>query len=96
LIDLLETHQLKERIRKGIPDSFRVGIYQLLLGSKELALKPENKNLYQNLLNDEKFDHNPVQQDVEATIFRDLHRTLPTHSFFQKGNPGYEHDSTSS
>ncbi len=39
--------QLKERIRKGIPDSFRVGIYQLILGSKEFALRKENRNLFQ-------------------------------------------------
>jgi hypothetical protein len=41
------TAKLKERIRKGIPDSFRVSIYQLILGSQELALQPENRHVYQ-------------------------------------------------
>jgi hypothetical protein len=35
-------------------------------------------------------DHDVKQKDVEATIFRDLHRTLPTHVFFQPGNPGQQ------
>jgi hypothetical protein len=38
--------QLKERIRKGIPDSFRVGVYQLILQTKVTAVSPENRTLY--------------------------------------------------
>ena len=83
---IYKSAKVKERIRKGIPDCLRVFIYQKLLGSQVLGQK--NKNLYNSLLMDPKFEVDPVQQEAEAVIIRDLHRTLPNHVFFTQGNPG--------
>ncbi len=41
-----QTSKLKERIRKGIPDGFRVGVYQLILNTKALASKADNRGIY--------------------------------------------------
>ena len=81
-----KSSKLKERIRKGIADGLRVYAYQRLLGS--IVRQKKEPNLYLSLLNDPKFKNDPVQQEAEAVIIRDLHRTLPNHVFFSQGNPG--------
>lgn len=54
-----KSSKIKSRIRKGIPDGLRVFIYQNLLGS--VALNAANKNLYANLLFDQKFETDVLQ-----------------------------------
>ena len=82
------SRKFKDRVRKGIPDSFRVSVYQLLLRSKDR--RDKQPTLYSTLLADPSYDHDPVQQDIEAAIIRDLHRTLPLHRDFAPGKPGQQ------
>mmetsp|Transcript_29084 Transcript_29084/g.40160 ORF Transcript_29084/g.40160 Transcript_29084/m.40160 type:complete len:435 (+) Transcript_29084:32-1336(+) len=65
---------LQRRVRKGVPDSLRGIVWQLLSGSRELVI--QNMGIYAQLV----FQESPL----EVTIIRDMGRTFPTHPFFQK------------
>ena len=64
---------LKSRTRKGIPDSLRGYVWQLF-AEKEKYYIP---NLYKDL------ESQPVQEELEKTIMKDLDRTFPLCQFFR-------------
>eukprot|EP00457_Paulinella_chromatophora_P005737 gb/GEZN01005754.1/.p1 GENE.gb/GEZN01005754.1/~~gb/GEZN01005754.1/.p1 ORF type:complete len:532 (+),score=64.16 gb/GEZN01005754.1/:39-1634(+) len=79
--------QVKNRIRKGIPDSFRARVWPHLTGAYSLKMtKP--KNFYQNLLEND--------SEWTAVIKRDIGRTFPSHTMFtaigfhEEEKPDYE------
>jgi len=70
--------KVKERVRKGIPDSLRGIVWPAFTGS---ALKKQaHPDVYKSLLSKEKSDH-------YATILKDLPRTYPRHIMFKSTNP---------
>ncbi len=71
--------KLKSRTRKGIPDSIRGLMWQIYADIEKYRSKPENANLYQELL---KEGENP-DLDLECVILRDINRTFPKHTLFK-------------
>lgn len=67
--------KLKERTRKGIPDSLR-GLMWQKFGEID-KFKIENK--YNELLNDKE----PLDKSIESVIIKDLDRTFPSNFFFK-------------
>ena len=65
--------KLKSRTRKGIPDNLRGYVWQKIAGAEQYDLK----NLYQDLENE------PMDEETEKTIMRDLDRTYPNCYFFR-------------
>ena len=65
---------LKSRTRKGIPDSLRGYIWQLFADKDKYYVK----DLYQNLENE------PIKEDLETVIIKDLDRTFPLCQFFRE------------
>ena len=65
---------LKSRTRKGIPDSLRGYAWQLFANKD----KYYEKDLYQNL------EKEPVKEDLEIVIIKDLDRTFPLCQFFRE------------
>jgi hypothetical protein len=70
--------KFKERTRKGIPDSIRGLIWQILAEVNTFRNDPKHSQTYTNLLNDEESD-----LETESVILRDIDRTFPKHSFFK-------------
>ena len=75
--DFMKNHysKLKERVRKGIPDSLRGYVWQKILNVDEEFYK---KDLYIQL-NDESGD-----QSLEEVIIKDIDRTFPKNTFFNQ------------
>ena len=75
--DFMKNHysKLKERVRKGIPDSLRGYVWQKILNVDEEFYK---KDLYVQL-NDESGD-----QSLEEVIIKDIDRTFPKNTFFNQ------------
>ena len=74
-IDIYKTkkkNKLKERTRKGIPDSLRSQIWQLFGGID----KYNKNNIFENI------EKEKLDQDTEITIIKDLDRTFPGCSLF--------------
>ncbi len=71
-------NKMKERTRKGIPDSLRGLIWQLFADINKYRNDEKYKNLYSTLVNDEESD-----LETEAVILRDIDRTFPKHTFFK-------------
>jgi hypothetical protein len=74
-IDIYKTkkkNKLKERTRKGIPDSLRSQIWQLFGGID----KYNKNNIFENV------EKEKLDQDTEITIIKDLDRTFPGCSLF--------------
>ncbi len=67
--------KLKERTRKGIPDSLRGFIWQKFAEIDKFKI--ENK--YNELLNDKE----PLDKSIENVIIKDLDRTFPSNFFFK-------------
>ena len=67
--------KLKERTRKGIPDSLRGFIWQKFAEIDKFKI--ENK--YNELLNDKE----PLDKSIESVIIKDLDRTFPSNFFFK-------------
>ena len=65
---------LKSRTRKGIPDSLRGYVWQLFANKD----KYYDKDLYQNL------EKEPVKEELEIVIIKDLDRTFPLCQFFRE------------
>ena len=65
---------LKSRTRKGIPDSLRGYVWQLFADKDKYYVK----DLYQNLENE------PIKEDLETVIIKDLDRTFPLCQFFRE------------
>ena len=65
---------LKSRTRKGIPDSLRGYVWQLFADKDKYYVK----DLYQKLENE------PVKEDLEIVIIKDLDRTFPLCQFFRE------------
>ena len=65
---------LKSRTRKGIPDSLRGYVWQLFANKD----KYYNKDLYQNL------EKEPIKEEIETVIIKDLDRTFPLCQFFRE------------
>ena len=68
--------KLKERVRKGIPDSLRGYAWQKLINVDELY----KKDLYKSL------DVESVDADVRALIKNDIYRTFPKNTHFKTGD----------
>ena len=66
-------NKLKERTRKGIPDSLRSQIWQLFADIKRYD---NQKDLFENL------EKEQLDQETEITIIKDLDRTFPACSLF--------------
>ena len=66
-------NKLKSRVRKGIPDSLRGFVWQKIAGVDEYYIK----DLYQKL------DKEPIDNEIENIIIKDLDRTFPKCSFFK-------------
>jgi hypothetical protein len=71
-------NKLKERTRKGVPDSLRGLIWQVLADINVYRNEEKNQNLYQNLVSEEESD-----LETESVILRDIDRTFPKHTFFK-------------
>ena len=65
-------NKLKERTRKGIPDSLRSQVWQLFGGID----KYNKNNIFENI------EKEKLDQDTEITIIKDLDRTFPGCSLF--------------
>jgi hypothetical protein len=75
--------KLKERCRKGIPDSLRGKVWLLLCGANELL--EQNPNLFDELIS------RPDNDVVIHIIDKDLGRTFPSHVLFaKKGSQGQQ------
>ena len=70
--------KLKERTRKGIPDSLRGLIWQIFADINKYRNDEKYANLYNNLISDEESD-----LETESVILRDIDRTFPKHTFFK-------------
>ena len=72
--DFMKNHhqKLKERTRKGIPDSIRGYAWQKILNSEEFY----KKDIYNNL-----FEENS-DKGLEEVIIKDIDRTFPKNTFF--------------
>ena len=66
-------NKLKSRVRKGIPDNLRGFVWQKMAGVDEYYVK----DLYQKL------DAQPIDNEIENIIMKDLDRTFPNCSFFK-------------
>ena len=71
--------KLKERTRKGIPDSMRGYAWIKIAGIAEF--KKGKENLYKNLLSNIK-ENDFIDKKEEDVIIRDLHRTFPKSIIF--------------
>ena len=71
--------KLKERTRKGIPDSMRGYAWIKISGISEF--KKGKENLYKNLLSNLK-ENDFIDKKEEDVIIRDLHRTFPKSIIF--------------
>ena len=71
--------KLKERTRKGIPDSMRGYAWIKIAGISEF--KKGKENLYKNLLSNLK-ENDFIDKKEEDVIIRDLHRTFPKSIIF--------------
>ena len=71
--------KLKERTRKGIPDSMRGYAWIKIAGISEF--KKGKENLYKNLLSNLK-ENGFIDKKEEDVIIRDLHRTFPKSIIF--------------
>lgn len=65
---------LKSRTRKGIPDNLRGYAWQLFAEKDKYYVE----NLYKDL------ENQPIQEELERTIMKDLDRTFPLCSFFRE------------
>ena len=65
---------LKSRTRKGIPDSLRGFVWQLFAEKKKYYVP----NIYNEL------EKQPIKEDLEITIMKDLDRTFPLLQFFSE------------
>ena len=65
---------LKSRTRKGVPDNLRGYVWQLFANKK----KYYEKGLYEKLQNE------PIREDLELVIIKDLDRTFPLCQFFRE------------
>ena len=65
---------LKSRTRKGIPDSLRGFVWQLFAEKKKFYIP----NVYNEL------ENQPIKEDLELTIMKDLDRTFPLLQFFSE------------
>ena len=65
---------LKSRTRKGIPDNLRGYVWQLFAEKDKLYIP----NLYKDL------ENQPVKEDLEKIIMKDLDRTFPLCQFFRE------------
>ena len=70
--------KLKERTRKGIPDSLRGLIWQIFADVDKYRNDDSLTNVYNGLVNEEESD-----LETESVILRDIDRTFPKHSFFK-------------
>lgn len=70
--------KLKERTRKGIPDSLRGLIWQIFADVDKYRNDANLVDAYNNLVNDEESD-----LEMESVILRDIDRTFPKHTFFK-------------
>ncbi|KAL8195381.1 hypothetical protein R6Q57_025784 [Mikania cordata] len=68
-------HVVKRCIRKGIPDSLRGLVWQLISGSRDLLLM--NPGVYDQIVIYE-------TSASELDIIRDISRTFPSHVFYQQ------------
>lgn len=71
--------KLKERTRKGIPDSLRGLIWQMFAEVEKYRNEEKYANVYNDLVNDEESD-----LETESVILRDIDRTFPKHTFFKE------------
>ena len=65
---------LKSRTRKGIPDNLRGYVWQLFAEKKKFYVP----NIYNEL------EKEPIKEDLEKTIMKDLDRTFPLIQFFSE------------
>lgn len=65
--------KLKERVRKGVPDSLRAAVWPLLLGLVDKI--KNNPGVYSRC--------SQQSTDFDDVIRRDLHRTFPSHVYFK-------------
>lgn len=72
-------NKLKERTRKGIPDSLRGLIWQLFANVSKYRNNQDFTEVYNNLSTDEESD-----LETEAVILRDIDRTFPKHTLFKE------------
>jgi hypothetical protein len=70
--------KLKERTRKGIPDSLRGLIWQIYADVDKYRNDESLSNVYSALVCEEESD-----LETESVILRDIDRTFPKHSFFK-------------
>ncbi len=77
--------KLKQRTRKGVPDSLRGLIWQLYAKIDQYRNQLDNSgndsysnNIFNTLVNEEECD-----LETESYILRDIDRTFPKHSFFK-------------
>ncbi|UYV73160.1 RABGAP1 [Cordylochernes scorpioides] len=70
--------QLSPMVHRGIPDSLRGEVWQLLARSKDDSGLAET---YRLLINKQ-------ESNCENVIQRDIHRTFPAHDYFKDGGPG--------
>jgi TBC1 domain family member 10 len=83
--DYTLTHKgdkLRERIRKGIPDSVRGEVW------KKLARVEDMKRLYPTAYLHETSSVSHIPELTLDEIERDINRTFPSHEFFQNGLEG--------
>ena len=75
--DFVKNHysKLKERVRKGIPDSLRGYVWQKILNVDEDFYK---KDLYQKL------NEESGEPSIEEVIIKDIDRTFPKNTFFNQ------------
>lgn len=71
---MIDFHQVRERCRKGIPNSMRAEAWLHLCGGHLLLKK--NPNVYSDLCK------KPGDPKCEEDIRKDLHRQFPLHEMF--------------
>ncbi|UYV73162.1 RABGAP1 [Cordylochernes scorpioides] len=87
--------QLSPMVHRGIPDSLRGEVWQLLARSKDDSGLAETYRLLINKVLEyfvyrARFISSVWQQEsnCENVIQRDIHRTFPAHDYFKDGGPG--------
>jgi len=76
--------RFKRRIRKGIPDAYRLKAWSVICGaSEDQSLNP---SLFQKLLQQAKTTKDPDLIRVHDSIYRDVGRTFPRHVIFKHKN----------
>ena len=70
----IKRFKLKSRTRKGIPDNLRSYVWQLFAGKDKLV----KKGLF------EKLDKEPIDENSELSIIKDLDRTYPLCQLFKE------------